>query len=370
MIKFMDLSNQFSQIEQDLIPALYDAFKCSSFIGGGSVVSFENEFSKYVSAKYCKGVANGTDALEIALEALNLPKGSNILVPCNSFIASAECVIRMGYNLRLVPFDVDTQVITPQIVRDYITSDTSAIIAVHLYGLPCDILEIKKHTDPLNIKIIEDCAQAHGAAIRNHKVGSMGDIAAWSFYPGKNLGAFGDAGAITTNYQELYERVTLISNHGRFTKYDHEIVGRNSRLDSIQAVVLSHKLSLLPEWTSKRQENAAVYDEFFDRHPSISTQKVYVGATHVYHHYVIRLENRDKIKAELLEKHNVETGVHYPTLLQRTKALRDYNWDYLAPFDRSMSNYSETLLSLPVAEHLAEADVVSICKNIHTILEA
>ena len=370
MIKFMDLNNQFSQIEQDLIPVLHDAFRSSSFIGGSSVIAFENEFAKYVSAKYCKGVANGTDALEIALEALNLPRGSNILVPCNSFIASAECVVRMGYNLRLVPFDVDTQVITPEIVRDYITSDTSAIIAVHLYGLPCDIPEIRKHTDPLKIKIIEDCAQAHGAAISNHTVGSMGDIAAWSFYPGKNLGAFGDAGAITTNSKDLYERVTLISNHGRFTKYDHEILGRNSRLDSIQAVVLSHKLSRLSEWTSKRQENAAVYDEFFCQHPSIRTQKVIVGAIHVYHHYVIRFENRDKIKVELLEKYNVETGIHYPTLLHRTKALSCFNWDYLAPFDSSMLNYSETLLSLPIAEHLDKADIATICKNIQKILEA
>ena len=261
MIKFLDLNKQYLSIKKDIDSAIESVISDSSFIGGKYVSQFEENFSSYHNSKYCIGVGNGTDALEIAIEALDLPKDSEIIVPGNSFIASAEAVIRSGYNIVFCDVDSDDYTISINDLKRKITHNTSAVIAVHIYGHPCNMDLLLNISRQNNIKIIEDCAQAHGAKYKEKKVGSIGDVGCFSFYPGKNLGAYGDGGAIVTNDESLATKCRMIANHGRIKKYDHEFAGRNSRLDGIQAAILNVKLNHLDAWTENRIEIANFYIE-------------------------------------------------------------------------------------------------------------
>ena len=252
MIKFLDLHAQYLSIKDDIDAAMASVISESAFIGGKYVKQFEENFSDYHQAKYCVGAGNGTDAIEIAIEALDLPKGSEIIVPANSFIASAEAVARIGHKIVFCDANSDDYTINLDDVKKRITRNTSAIMAVHLYGHPCDMDRLLEISSEHNLKIIEDCAQAHGAEYKGRRVGCIGDIGCFSFYPGKNLGAYGDGGAVVTNDEELAKQCRMIANHGRIAKYDHEFEGRNSRLDGLQAAILSVKLKHLDKWTDHR----------------------------------------------------------------------------------------------------------------------
>ncbi|MBD3768279.1 MAG: DegT/DnrJ/EryC1/StrS family aminotransferase, partial [Gammaproteobacteria bacterium] len=259
MVKFLDLAAQYQTIQQEIDTAIRDVIAKSAFIGGEYVSQFEQEFADYCNVAHCLGVANGTDAIEIAIEALNLPQGSEIIVPANSFIASSEAVTRQGHRVVFADCNPESYVISIEDAQKRITPKTKAIIAVHLYGHPCDMDALQMLADQHGLYIIEDCAQSHGAEYKGKRVGSIGDIASFSFYPGKNLGAYGDGGAITTNNAELAKKSRMIANHGRIAKYDHEFEGRNSRLDGLQAAILSVKLKHLPAWTEKRIAVADYY---------------------------------------------------------------------------------------------------------------
>lgn len=360
MIKFLDLKNQYKTIQKEIDKTIKNVIENSAFIGGKYVELFEKEFALYQESKYCIGVGNGTDALEIAIESLNLPKQSEIIVPANSFIASAEAITRTGHKVVFCNCDKDNYTISISSLKSKITKNTKAIIVVHLYGHPCDMDEILEISKEFDLKIIEDCAQAHGAMYKNRKVGSIGDIGTFSFYPGKNLGAYGDGGAITTNSESLANKCKMIANHGRVEKYNHEFEGRNSRLDGIQAAILSVKLKHLDNWTNKRIELANYYLHNLQNIKEIVLPKKEDWVKQVYHLFVVQVKKRDELK-EFLNTNNIETGIHYPIALPKLKAykyLNQSNEDFFA------NKYDKSLLSLPIGEHLTIQDIETVITKI------
>jgi dTDP-4-amino-4,6-dideoxygalactose transaminase len=356
MVKFLDLKAQYQSIKPEIDQAIQDVIKNSAFIGGKYIAQFEDSFSDYVGADYCVGVGNGTDALEIAIEALNIPNNSEIIVPANSFIASSEAVTRSGHKVVFADVDIESYVISIEDVRKRITSKTKAIVAVHLYGHPCDMDELNKLAKKHSLYIIEDCAQAHGAEYKGRRVGGLGDIATFSFYPGKNLGAYGDGGAITTNNNKLATQCRKIANHGRVGKYDHDFEGRNSRLDGIQAAILEVKLKYLNSWIERRIEISNVYLQELRGVGDIILPVKKSWAKQAYHLFVIRTNKRDELQLYLSDN-NIQTGVHYPVSLPKLTAYR-----YIDQHKDKMfaNNIDRTLLSLPLGEHLSNIDVIEV----------
>ncbi|HOI82946.1 MAG TPA: DegT/DnrJ/EryC1/StrS family aminotransferase, partial [Campylobacterales bacterium] len=323
------------------------------YIGGERVKKFEADFAAYIGAKHCIGVGNGTDALEIILSSLGLPKGSKVIVPANSFIATSEAVTNAGF-----------EVIFADVKEDYtikleMVEGVKAVICVHLYGLPCDMDEITAFCAKHSLALIEDCAQAHGAQYKGQKVGTFGNAASFSFYPGKNLGAYGDGGAITTNDDALAKKMRMTANHGRTGKYDHEFEGRNSRLDGLQAAVLGVKLPHLDSWLERRNSIAGVYLRELAGTP-LELPRAYDDRRHVWHLFVIRTDRRDELK-EFLASHGVESGIHYPIALPKLAAYSYVRQDTGGFF---ACRTDKELLSLPIGEHLTESDAMSVCEKI------
>jgi len=362
MIKFLDLKAQYHSIQPEIDAAIASVIADTAFVGGPYAKKFEEEFAAWIGADWCVGVGNGTDAIEIALEALDLPAGSEVIVPGNSFIASSEAVTRTGLKVVFADVDPGHYTLTEETVRAKLTPRTSAIMAVHLYGHPCDMPALRGVAEAADLKIIEDCAQAHGAACQGKTVGTEGDIATFSFYPGKNLGAYGDAGAIVTNDAALAEKTRKIANHGRIAKYDHEFEGRNSRLDGLQAAVLSAKLPHLNAWTEQRIALAERYMVELAGIEGIVLPRRANWARQVYHLFVIRTERREELKLWLADQ-GIETGVHYPVALTQ---LRAYDYLNQGGEDLFVNKAGGTLLSLPIGEHLSEADVITVSKALKT----
>ncbi|GAA4279504.1 DegT/DnrJ/EryC1/StrS family aminotransferase [Aquimarina mytili] len=362
MIKFLDLQHQYKTIKNDIDVAIQNIISSSAFIGGEEIKKLEQNFASFQNAKHCIGVANGTDAIEIAIEALELPPNSEIIVPANSFIASSEAVTRSGHKVVFCDCNLENYTVSIGSLEEVITKKTKAIIAVHLYGHPCDMGALLEIAQKHDLKIIEDCAQAHGAEYKGKRVGAIGDIGTFSFYPGKNLGAYGDAGAIVTNDEELAIKCKMIANHGRIEKYNHVFEGRNSRLDNLQAAILNVKLNHLENWTNHRIKIADFYLEHLKDVPQIVLPKRSEWARQVYHLFVIRTNKREELKSYLSEQ-NIQTGIHYPIALPKLKA-----YDYLgkAEADFNANNTDKMLLSLPIGEHLsleAVEIVVAAIKN-------
>lgn len=358
MVKFLDLNKQYQGIKAEIDAAIAQVIADSAYINGPRVKAFEQAFAAYQQAKYCVGVANGTDALEIAIEALDLPRGK-IIVPANTFIASAEAITRVGHQVEFCDCNPDNYTLSIEDLKKRITPETRAIVAVHLYGHPCDMDEILKLAKQHNLKVIEDCAQAHGAEYKGHRVGSIGDVGCFSFYPGKNLGAYGDAGAILSNSEAIATRARMIANHGRIEKYNHEFEGRNSRLDGMQAAILNAKLGHLDNWIAKRRNVAARYLEGLKSCPSITLPKAESWANPAYHLFVIRTEDRDGLQAYLKEQ-GIQTGIHYPIALPKLKAF-DY-WQGNPTVDANRLDCQ--LLSLPMGDHLELDEVDEVIKAV------
>ncbi|QHC58456.1 DegT/DnrJ/EryC1/StrS family aminotransferase [Rathayibacter sp. VKM Ac-2760] len=281
----------------------------SSFVRGPDVTRFEEEFAAYCGVRHSIGVGNGTDALELALLALELSPGDEVLVPANTFVATAEAVVRAGATPVFVDCD-DDYLIDVASAAEAVTPRTRAVMAVHLYGQCAPVEELAAALGP-RVRIVEDAAQAQGARRRGARAGSLGAIAGTSFYPGKNLGAYGDAGGVMTDDDELAAAVRRLGNHGGLSAYRHEVVGTNSRLDSLQAVVLSAKLAHLDEWNRQRREAAARYAELLDGVGGLVLPRTAPGNEHVHHLYVVRTPERERLRASLAEA-GVATGVHYP----------------------------------------------------------
>ena len=352
MIKVWDYIKEYESLRGEILEAVDRVFKDGTLIFGPKLAEFEEKFSKFNDCKYGIGVGNCTDALEIAIEALNLPKHSEIIVPANSFIASAEAIVRSGHKIVFCDISADNYTINLEDLKRKITLNTSAIIAVHLYGHPCNMDLLLAIARKHNLKIIEDCAQAHGAEYKGKRIGAIGDVGCFSFYPGKNLGAYGDGGAIITNNEKIAIKCRMIANHGRTEKYNHEFEGRNSRLDGLQAAILNVKLQYLDIWTDHRIMIANIYIDEMKNITKIKVPIISGSVRHVYHLFVIRFPERDKLK-EYLKSEKIETGIHYPIALPKLQAFNYINGDY----DKfTACQIDKNLLSLPIGGHVSVDD--------------
>lgn len=313
MIPPVDLSIQHAQVAAEVAAGWDEVFARTAFVGGPQVTEFEHAYAGFSGVAHCVGVANGTDALELALRALEIGPGDECVVPANSFIATAEAVARSGATPVFVDCDAESFLIDTKAALAAITPRTKAVLPVHLYG------QIAPVEDLLNqgIHVVEDAAQSQGATRNGAVSGSIGTIAGTSFYPGKNLGAYGDAGAVTTNDEDLAARVRLLSQHGSAQKYVHSSLGFNSRLDTLQAVVLQAKLQRLTAWNTERDEAAAYYSALLAGVDGVKLPQVLPGNTHVWHLYVIRVPERDRVHDEL-RANGVGAAIHYPTPIHKT----------------------------------------------------
>jgi dTDP-4-amino-4,6-dideoxygalactose transaminase len=360
-IPFLDLTTQYHSIKEEIDEAIFDIIENSAFIGGKKLKEFEKNFAEYIGTKYCIGVGNGTDALIIALKALGIKPNDEIITVANSFIATSEAITATGAKVVFTDCHPDYYTIDVDKIEEKITDKTKAIIPVHLYGQAAIMDKIVDIAKKYNLFVIEDSAQAHGAIYSQKNIGNWGDIATFSFYPGKNLGAYGDAGAIVTNNEELAKKCRMYANHGRTDKYNHEFEGYNSRLDGLQAAILNVKLKYLPSWTKGRQNIAKLYDKYLSEIEQIITPKIHPNSTSVYHLYVIRAKDRDNLKIFLAEK-GISTGIHYPIGLPYLKA-----YEYLHHTSQDFPNtynYQSQVLSLPIYPEMNEEMVSYIAEAI------
>jgi dTDP-4-amino-4,6-dideoxygalactose transaminase len=365
-IAFVNLKVQFHQIYNQIDDQINKVINETSFIQGKYVKAFEKNFAKFCKAKHCIGVGNGTDALFIALKALNISRGDEVLLPANSFIATSEAVTMAGASVVFVDCDPETYNIDLNRIRSKITNKTKAIIPVHLYGQPAHMSLISEIAKEYNLNIVQDCAQAHGATFDNKPLADFGDILCFSFYPGKNLGAYGNAGAIVTNDNEIANKVLMFSNHGRKDKYKHEFEGINSRLDDIQGAVLNIKLNYLNQWNDSRRNASILYNTLLEDIELITTPYTLPNVKHVYHLYVIRLKKRNELQA-YLSQNNILTGIHYPIALPNLEA---YSYLNHKPADFPVaSQYQNEILSLPVYPGIAESTVRHVSQIINNFMK-
>jgi dTDP-4-amino-4,6-dideoxygalactose transaminase len=327
------------------------------FILGDEVSQFEKEFAEYCGAKYCVGTANGLDSLALSLIACDFPEKSEILVPSNTYIATILAIINAGHIPVLVEPDINTYNIDKNLIENKITSKTKAIMPVHLYGRMCNMAAIMEIANRHNLRVIEDAAQAHGASLNGKKAGAWGDMTAFSFYPTKNLGSLGDAGAVTTNNESYAEKIKTLRNYGSKKKYYNELAGVNSRLDEIQAGFLRVKLQSLDKINSHKNKLAAIYNEELPKDKFIKPL-VDNNYFHIYHIYNIRHNERDRLK-EYLEKKGIKTDIHYPVAPNKQKAMAGILDEQEAPV---ADEIHATTLSLPISFCHSEAEILSVCK--------
>lgn len=313
-VPFADLHAQYLSIKAEIDAAIAEVIHASAFIRGPFVERFEEAFARAIGALHCVSCANGTDALYIAMHALGVQPGDEVIVPAHSWISTSETVTQAGGKVVFCDTEADTFTIDPSRIEALVTSRTVGIIPVHLYGQPADLDPILEIARRHRLWVIEDCAQAHLARYKGRSVGTFGHAASFSFYPGKNLGAMGDAGAIVTSDADLARRMAMFARHGGLTKGDHQIEGINSRLDGIQAAVLSAKLTHLPHWTASRQELAAEYARLLGRNDAVVLPRTAPGREHVWHLYAVRHEQRDVLARHLAER-GIQTVINYPVAL-------------------------------------------------------
>ncbi|QHP68725.1 DegT/DnrJ/EryC1/StrS family aminotransferase [Bradyrhizobium sp. LCT2] len=318
-IPFVDLKAQYETIRDEVAEAIRGVLNSTQFIGGEALASFEKDFAAYCQVRHARGVANGTDAIHLALRALGIGHGDEVITTAHTFIATAAAIAATGARPVFVDIDPETYTIDPTMIERAVTDRTKAIIAVHLFGQPADMGPIKDIARRRGLYVVEDAAQAHGAEYRGVRTGALGDVACFSFYPAKNLGAYGDGGAITTNSAAIAERIERLRDHGRTTHYSHAEIGFNSRLDALQAAILQIKLRRLDEWNANRRRAAEWYAAELAQ-SGIKTPFVRKGSTHVYHLYVITTNERDAMRMKLDEA-GVATGIHYPLPLHLQPAL-------------------------------------------------
>lgn len=363
MVSFVDLKARYFSIKDEIDSVIQQVIEDSAFIGGKYLKSFENNFASYCQAEHCVGVGNGTDALFLALKALGIGRGDEVITPANSFVATSEAITRAGAKVVFVDCDRRTYNIDVNLIESKITSCTKAIIPVHLYGQPADLVAIREIADQHKIYIVQDCAQAHGAAYAGKPLADYGDILCFSFYPGKNLGAYGDAGAIVTNNEELAIKIRMFANHGCKDKYAHEFEGVNSRMDGMQAAILDVKLKYLDKWIRVRQKAAHFYDEHLQGKIVVPHQDSL--ATHVYHLYVIQTENRGELQIGLKER-GIATGIHYPIPLPMLDA-----YSYLGHVEDDFPvtcNLASRILSLPMHGSITDQEVEYVTETISRLV--
>lgn len=351
-----DLGAQHAAIRHEIDGAIAAVMAHGRFISGPEVEQLERNFAKYCGAQYCIGTSSGTSALEVGLRAAGIGAGDEVITSTFTFFATVEAIANVGATPVLVDVEADTALMAVDVVGAAIGERTAAVVAVHLYGQPVDLPGFRKLADRHGLLLVEDAAQAHGATVDGMQVGSVGDLATFSFFPGKNLGALGDAGAITTNDSQIAERTRLLRNHGRTNKYEHEIVGTNARMDTLQAAVLDVKLRHLDAWTQLRRGHAAAYDEALADVAGIEPIMVVSGRESSHHLYTVRAEDRDALKERLADR-DIATAVHYPMPLHRQPALAQQFSHLDLPNAQLLA---ESVLSIPVYPELSRSDRAAV----------
>jgi dTDP-4-amino-4,6-dideoxygalactose transaminase len=360
-VPFVDLHSQYLSIKEKIDSAIQSVINDTAFIGGNYVKEFENNFAKAYGVKHCIGVANGTDAIYIILKMLGIGKGDEVITVANSWISTSETITQAGAKPVFVDIDEKYYTIDENLIESKITSNTKAVLPVHLYGQVCNIEKLQSLCKKHNLFLIEDCAQSHFSEFNNKLVGTFGVASSFSFYPGKNLGAYGDAGCVITNDDELAEKIRMFANHGSLKKHEHEIEGVNSRLDGIQAAILNIKLPYLNEWTNKRIANAGLYTLRLSNIGDIVTPSVRKNSKHTFHLYVIKTKYRDKLK-EFLSENNIETSIHYPVALPNLPAYKHLQ----IPRDdyKITDTFQNEILSLPMYAELSNEQIELVSEKI------
>jgi dTDP-4-amino-4,6-dideoxygalactose transaminase len=365
-ISLTDLAAQQAEVDAEVRAGLEEVFASTAFVGGPQVTAFEEEYAAFLGVRHCIGVANGTDALELALRAVGVVPGDEVIVPVNTFIATAEAVSRIGAMPVFVDVDDEYLLVDPAEVEKAITPLTRAIVPVHLFGQAAPMEALQQIADAYDLPLVEDAAQAQGARRHGRACGALGRIAATSFYPGKNLGAAGDAGAVMTDDADLAEKVRLLAAHGSRRKYSHEVVGVNSRLDTVQAVVLRAKLKRLALWNERRREAARRYDELLMDVAGVRPPRTVEGNEHVWHLYVVRLADPGYVLRELHEA-GIGAGIHYPTPLHLTAA---YAFLEQGPGRHPIAEAAaKEIISLPLHPHLEVEQQQFVVQHLTGVLE-
>jgi dTDP-4-amino-4,6-dideoxygalactose transaminase len=360
-VPFLDLQAPYRELKAELDRAMGRVLDRGWFLLGEETEAFEAEFAAFCGAAHCVAVSNGLDAMYLTLAALDIGPGDEVIVPAHTFVATWLAVTRTGATPIPVEPEPLTYNIDPDALEAAVTPRTRAILAVHLYGQPAAMQRITEVAQLHGLLVIEDAAQAHGARYQGRPAGSLGAAAAWSFYPGKNLGAFGDAGAVTTGDADLADRVRTLRNYGSHTKYVHEQIGNNHRMDELQAAALRVKLRALPEWNERRRRIAGLYDEGFRDLQALVRPRAAAGCEHAWHLYVIRSEQRDALRAALLED-GVQTLIHYPIPPHRQACYSPH--PAAAVRLPRTEELAATVLSLPIGPHLGEGDVLRVIEAV------
>ena len=365
-VQFIDFSEQYKTVKDEIDHGLKSVFEKGNFILGEEEKNFENEFAKYCHVTYGIGVNSGTDALYLAMAALDLKEGDEVILPSFTFIATALCVSYTCAKPVFVDVEEDTYNIDPKKIKAAITKNTKAIIPVHIYGQPANMNEILEIARKHKIAVVEDAAQSHGASYMGKRVGSLGDIACFSFYPTKGLGAFGDGGMIVTDKQDIYEKCLMLRDYGRVGRYDHKVKGYNSRLDTVQAVVLSAKLKHLDKWNAMRAEHASYYSRLLKNVDGIKIPVLRPDRTHVYQTFAVRLRNRDKVMEGLKDK-GISSLIHYPIPLHLQGAyseLKHKKGDF--PVSEAVAN---NILSVPMYPHMKKEQIEYVCDSLKELVK-
>ena len=360
-VKFIDLKSQYLSIKEEIDKAIQNVLLDSAFADGPYVQEFEGNFAKAHNAKYCVAVNSGTAALHASLMALDIKQDDEVIVSANTFFSTPLAVTLTGATPVFVDCKSDYFNIDVEKIEYVITKKTKAIITVHLYGQPSSLEDLKSIAEKHNLLLIEDCAQAHLAEYKNKYVGNFGICGCFSFYCGKNLGAYGEGGAIVTNNKDLYDRLKMIKNIGMSRKYYHDVIGHNYRMSGLQGAILNVKLKYLEEWTDIRRKNADLYLEYLSDCKDIILPEEMNNVNHVYHLFVIRTQKRDALQ-KFLSHHNIETGIHYPIPCHLQKAYDYLNYkigDF--PVTEKLSN---EVISLPMSEQLKEEEVKYVSEKI------
>jgi len=362
MIPMVDLKAQYAEIKEEVEQGLAKTIENCSFILGPNVQCFEKEAAEYLGVKHAIGVASGTDALHLALLAEGIGEGDEVITSAFTFIATAEAICYVGAKPVFVDVDPKTYNITAEAIEAAITDKTTAVMPVHLFGQPVDLAAIKAVCDKHNLKLVEDCAQSFGASIDGKQTGSVGDSAGFSFFPSKNLGAFGDGGLVTTNSDETAAKVKQLRNHGSDVRYYHDVIGFNSRLDDMQAVVLRAKLKRIDRYNDSRRHAAHLYSELMADLPLETPYEDGVGV-HVYHQYTLLADRRDEI-LEALQAKQIGCAIYYPVPLHQQNVFKE---DYAGVSLPVTEAIAASCLSLPICSELSDATVKEVVAVIRSV---
>jgi dTDP-3-amino-3,4,6-trideoxy-alpha-D-glucose transaminase len=362
-VPFVDLRAHHDRLRAELDAAVAEVGRRGDFIQGAAVAAFEREFAAFTGVRHAVGVGSGLAAIELALRAYGIGPGDEVITPANTFIATVLAILAVGATPKLVDADAATYTIDPALVAEAITPRTRAIVPVHLYGQVADMDAIAALASRHNLIVVEDAAQAHGARYKGRRAGTFGHAAAFSFYPSKNLGAWGDAGTIVTDDDAVADKLRLLRNYGQRKKYDHSIAGTNSRLDTIQAAVLGVKLPHLDAWNAERRHHAERYRSRLAG--KVSTPAAAPGCEHIYHLYVVELDRRDQVQ-ERLRAAQIETGIHYPVPVHLQEACEPLG--YHAGDFPVTERAARRVLSLPMYPELSDAQIDYVSETLAAAL--